>query len=226
MWCYRHNSNNDDIRCEVRDVKTEIELIRQSTEESIQELRETVSVFEEMLVEKEDAVEKLKSKIEYLSQTSINIMPQTQNIEPTSPIRTFKSLKEVALVVETEMSDRLILNGVRKEMEDSPFEDTTKVYSAFKILHDEFYDMFSGRISMKKVDKALKASGLKYNAHIDDRNQVYKIYKGRKADMNRHIKIGVSREGRYLFRLHFEWDIEERKIVIHHAGRHLKTTKS
>ncbi|KJU82044.1 hypothetical protein MBAV_005763, partial [Candidatus Magnetobacterium bavaricum] len=117
------------------------------------------------------------------------------------------------------MSDRIILNGARKELEDSPFEDTARVYPAFNVLHNEFYYMFSGHMSMKKVDKALKAAGLKYNAHIDERNEVYKIYKGRKADMNRHIKIGVSRESRYLFRLHFEWDSEEKKVVVHHAGR-------
>ncbi|KJU83289.1 hypothetical protein MBAV_004518 [Candidatus Magnetobacterium bavaricum] len=221
-----NNSKNDDIRSDVLDVKTEVQLIRRSTEESIKELRDTVSVFEELLSEKEDEVQKLASKIEYLSQISANIRLQTQNIEPTSSVRTFKSLKEVATVVEAEMSDRIILNGARKELEDSPFEDTVKVYSAFNILYNEFYYMFNGNMSMKKVDKALKAAGLKYNAHMDERNEVYKIYKGRKADMNRHIKIGVNRESRYLFRLHFEWDSEEKKVVVHHAGRHLKTTKS
>ena len=48
-------------------------------------------------------------------------------------------------------------------------------------------------------------------------------YKGRKADYNKHLKIGTSRRPERTFRIHFEWDDEDNKIVIHHAGRHLTT---
>ena len=52
-------------------------------------------------------------------------------------------------------------------------------------------------------------------------------YKERDADMNKHLKLGSSsHDPQYHFRIHFEWDEDDEMIVVHHAGKHLVTTKS
>jgi hypothetical protein len=39
--------------------------------------------------------------------------------------------------------------------------------------------------------------------------------------MMRHLKIGVKPSRHETIRVHFEWLLEEKKIIIGHCGRHL-----
>ena len=52
-----------------------------------------------------------------------------------------------------------------------------------------------------------------------------KTYKGRKADLGKHIRIGSSYNKERCFNVHFEVDRDDGAIVIHHAGAHLKTSR-
>lgn len=49
------------------------------------------------------------------------------------------------------------------------------------------------------------------------------MYEGRRVDISRHIKLGRAFDPRYTLRLHFHWDDDRAKIVVHHAGEHLPT---
>ena len=51
-----------------------------------------------------------------------------------------------------------------------------------------------------------------------------RTYKGRSVDIGRHFKLGTAWDPKLTMRIHFHWDEQDRQIVIHHAGEHLKTT--
>ena len=51
-------------------------------------------------------------------------------------------------------------------------------------------------------------------------------YEGQRVDISKHIKLGRAFDPRYTLRLHFHWDAERAKIVVHHAGEHLPTLSS
>ena len=54
------------------------------------------------------------------------------------------------------------------------------------------------------------------------RHEVYKRkYNGKAASFDKHICLGTSRDAQNCFRLHFEFCVEQQKIVVHHAGKHL-----
>ena len=46
-------------------------------------------------------------------------------------------------------------------------------------------------------------------------------YRGKRVEMFRHLKIGVSDDPGKTIRVHFHWDADNRFIVIGHCGRHL-----
>ncbi len=46
-------------------------------------------------------------------------------------------------------------------------------------------------------------------------------YRGKRVEMFRHLKIGVSDDPEKTIRVHFHWDDDNRKIVIGHCGKHL-----
>jgi HIRAN domain len=47
------------------------------------------------------------------------------------------------------------------------------------------------------------------------------VYKGKKIEMMKHLKIGVKESKAETLRVHFDWDTERRVIVIGHCGKHL-----
>jgi len=66
-----------------------------------------------------------------------------------------------------------------------------------------------------------KMSSVTMGQYADNRK-----YKGRSADINRHFCLGNARDPIRTLRIHFDWDDEDKLLVIHHAGKHLETTQS
>ena len=77
----------------------------------------------------------------------------------------------------------------------------------------------------------LKKEGIEYkggtSAVTQGMSNDYKLdYKGKSVDIGRHLCIGTARNPELTLRVHFHWDEEDKKLVIHHAGRHLDTRSS
>ncbi|WP_415905572.1 hypothetical protein ACMXYW_05915 [Neptuniibacter sp. QD48_55] len=109
---------------------------------------------------------------------------------------------------------------------DSQFKDIKKVVKALDLLGHDFFQVFSYGLRMDKAKAAAQAANIEFKPSMSDvsmgKHSIYdRKYKEGKADFNRHLCIGNSRTPERCFRLHFEWDEEEQKIVIHHAGNHL-----
>ncbi len=189
------------------------------------ELRKELSDMAQLISFKEEELQSWQSTCSSLKYNLENMSVMTST-KPEIAIKCLASLKDVADYVETNMSDRIVLNGSKKSFIDCGFKDVSKALTAFDILYNQFYRMFTGDISIDDVRDVLLKNGIDYNPFLDDRSKYEKFYNGRLADMNKHLKIGKSRNPLYLLRVHFEFDSDEQKIVIHHAGRHLPTTMS
>lgn len=188
---------------------------------------ENVQLYD-LLQEAEDETERLRQKCEGLEHHLNRKTGSLVEVDDEPP-RQFDSLEDVAQAVEAEMADSILLTkNARKSMADSPYNSPANVYEAFRVLHEFFPVMFSGNLPMKTVNEELEKHGIEYSPHMSDTTMSVSHdydarYKGRKADFNKHLKIGTSRKPERAFRIHFEWDEDEKKIVIHHAGRHLET---
>ena len=86
--------------------------------------------------------------------------------------------------------------------------------------------------SLKEVKEMLQAIPASYAGGMSDitkgkTDQAYfRLYEGQRVDISRHIKLGRTFDPRYTLRLHFHWDAERAKVVVHHAGEHLPTLSS
>jgi hypothetical protein len=119
-----------------------------------------------------------------------------------------------------------------RSADDSPFRDTKKIQQCLNVLADDYYRVYHKNKSIQlaeavdagrpyqiefKGDTAATTKGL---------HDTYKRnYKGARVDIGKHLGIGNTGSPERCFRLHFHWDNEDQQIVIHHAGRHLPTSK-
>jgi hypothetical protein len=51
-------------------------------------------------------------------------------------------------------------------------------------------------------------------------------YNGSKIDIGKHIGYGGSRNPERCIRIHYHWDKEIEKLILHHVGDHLPTQSS
>lgn len=150
------------------------------------------------------------------------------------PGRQITSLADVIEGIEAELAERLLLtNRGRKSLRGSPFLDVEAAWSAFELLHDYFQPMFDGRISLEEVLMEGREREVEYEPHMAETTlgkypDYDAQYKGRAADFHKHLKVGhkSSRDPERCMRIHFEWDEDDRLIVIHHAGRHPENSLS
>lgn len=181
---------------------------------------EYVSLFEEELLKAEEGFEKYKEFTE------------------KNKFDGYKRLAEAEVYVVCDKEDlnnyilkrwgqRLFLTspGVNSLLESS-YMDIKKLIKVFDVLAYEFYANYKYDAGLDSAISELKLMNSsfkpKLSASSKSNNTVFNTnYKGRKADFDRHICLGNSKNKERCFRLHFEWDEEDDLIVIHHAGNHL-----
>jgi len=227
------------LQKEAKDGRVEKDLLKLYEEENTRLLAENGNVKNEnaglfrQLEAAEADVDRLTRKCDGL-QAHLNARHAATPVDEDTevPAREFDSLAEVTQAVTTEMAQRIVLtNRAEKSMRDSPFKQPNQVYEAFCILDGLFHDLFIKKHGMDKVEKALKEAGLEYAPHMDEKtlgmfDDYTGQYKGRKADFHRHLKIGTSRNPERSFRIHFEWDEDDKKIAVHYAGKHPTNQKT
>lgn len=118
-----------------------------------------------------------------------------------------------------------------KSMRDSVYRNHTRFRKCLSLMATQLYDHYNDRaIRLNDVLKNFKQelidfkptmSPVTMGMYADDRR-----YKGKPADMNKHFCLGNARDPVRTLRIHFEWDADEKLLVIHHAGKHLETTQS
>lgn len=140
-----------------------------------------------------------------------------------------RSLDELGEMASNSFEDRLIItNHTRKTLKSSPFLDVERAWGAFKVLANEFHAAFSGELQMQDAIDQLRELPGQYAANQSEitagKNSGYeRSHNGRKYSLVKHIVLGRARDPQHCFRLYFEWEPEERKIIVLHAGEHLDT---
>lgn len=118
-----------------------------------------------------------------------------------------------------------------KSLRDSVYRDHEKFRACLSLMATKLYDHYSeksGRLhdvlehfKQESIDFEPKMSPVTMGMYADNRQ-----YKGKPANMNRHFRLGRARDPSRTLRIHFDWDPDEKLLVIHHAGKHLETTQS
>lgn len=142
-----------------------------------------------------------------------------------------RTIKDVALDFAMRHNNKLIFTpGCERVMRTSMFSDLTAFGKVLQVLIDGFYPMLADHSrSLKDVEAMLAAIPASYAGGMSEitkgkhEQHYFRLYEGEKVDISRHIKLGRAFDPRYTLRLHFHWDAQRAKLVVHHAGEHLPT---
>lgn len=118
-----------------------------------------------------------------------------------------------------------------KSMRDSIYRDYGKFRACLSLMATRLYEHYSTKtlrlhevledFKLEHIDFEPKMSSVTMGMFADDRK-----YNGKPANMNRHFCLGNARDPARTLRIHFDWDADDKVLVIHHAGKHLETTQS
>lgn len=118
-----------------------------------------------------------------------------------------------------------------KSLRDSVYRDHGKFRACLSLMATKLYDHYSEKVGrlhdvlehfkLESIDFEPKMSPVTMGMYADNRK-----YKGKPANMNRHFCLGNARDPSRTLRIHFDWDADDKVLVIHHAGKHLETTQS
>lgn len=150
---------------------------------------------------------------------------------PKDPIAP-RSLESILKSSIEQSKGRLVATqAALKSVVNSHYQNFDKVEQCLKVLSEYFYKVYANgdKIRLEDAIEEGKKYQIEFKGDSSDitkgKFQSYyeRRYMGRKVDIGKHLGIGNSRNPERCFRLHFHWDKQEQKIVIHHAGRHLPT---
>jgi hypothetical protein len=157
------------------------------------------------------------------------VLPET---EESGKDASLDWVSEVAELADDSDGKLVITPAAKKSLENSQYKDRRRAVESIALFLTEFYPVFFGDRSIEDAKAVLNERGIKYRGGMADVTQgalkdVYKakVYKGRKADLGRHFRIGNSWNKERCFSVHFEVDKEDAALVIHHAGEHLRTSR-
>ena len=134
----------------------------------------------------------------------------------------------VEQMVATSRGRLAITSAGLRSAQSSPYRDFGKVRRCLEILREEYFQVYGPDKSLQLG--AAIAAGRPYQidfkgdtaATTKGKHATYqRRYRNKVVDIGKHLGIGDSGAPERCFRLHFHWDEASRKIVIHHAGRHL-----
>ncbi|MCC6598600.1 MAG: hypothetical protein IT559_07415 [Alphaproteobacteria bacterium] len=123
-----------------------------------------------------------------------------------------------------------------KETEASLYNDPDLIYDAIKLLEKEYREQrTSGNLPQDEKDRLRNAyiereralglvctsAQIRHSDHIALKHQV--VFDGRKYDLNHHLKKGKNKDPRYTLRVYFNWDKDDRRVLVGHMPGHLPT---
>lgn len=149
------------------------------------------------------------------------------NIVQKPSVYVITSKEDLVKYVDDRWNEELIFTSHAEDsLLKSPYKDIKKLVAVIDILAENFYDCLEHGSRMEDSIKKLEFYNSEFKPMLSDkakgRHEIYKRqYNGRTANFDKHICLGSSRDPKNCFRLHFEFCNDQRKIVVHHAGKHL-----
>lgn len=144
-----------------------------------------------------------------------------------------KSMEDLIPEVQTSYSDELIITKAGlSSMRKAAYNNIPLARKCFHYLANDIRDVFLQKVRLVDVATKMEQDNIAYIGGTSDTTQgrfsdYQALYKGKNADLGKHLRVGNSRVNKStVLRIHFDWDSDDQKVVIHHAGNHLRTTKS
>lgn len=179
-------------------------------------------IVNQQLDEKIEEVEHLNKRI-----YSSNALGKVSEKDVKPEVYVVTSNNDLVEYIEKRWAGTILLtNHAVDSILESPFRDLRKIIASFDILGEEFYQCFAYDQRLHDATKALAEINVEFKPQISEkakgRHNIYKRpYRNRTANFDKHLCLGTSRDAAHCYRIHFEYCSEEKKIVIHHAGKHL-----
>lgn len=172
-------------------------------------------------------VENLELSLSHVSRTAITEIPEYIK-DVTDSISKYTTPKESLFLVSKLFPDRLVVLDSAWDSADES-EDFQDKKPVFKLLWKLSTDYWEARADGKSDTEARKVFGRDEFSSNEGESGSKKVtqesrtffYKGKHIEMMKHLKHGYKRSDAKTIRIHFEWDFEDKKIVIGHCGPHL-----
>lgn len=173
-------------------------------------------------------IENLELSLSHVNQTTtVEIPDYLQNI--LDSISKHMTPKESLSLVSNLFAERIIiLDTAWKSSNDSDeFRERKKVFELLWKLSTDYWTILAdgkGDSEARKVfGKNEYASNEGEIAGSNKRARLSRTfeYKGENIEMMKHLKHGVKDSASETIRIHFEWDADDKKIVIGYCGPHL-----
>ena len=208
------DADNKHWREECEDLKSE----NSNLDSKVGELRYLMGAADERADAAEEETELLKDSSKKLEDVSVGLA---------------SDLKDLLKILEALCSSKvIILPEAWKSAEDFHGEDLDEYWEILKSVPDDLWDIYfgdkdyGGRIddeyhSRTGYDHAMTEKKLtKANSKLAQQRK--RMYNGRDYEIMRHIK-GKDTNPKFMFRLYYDVDWDEKKIVIGHCGEHMDT---
>ena len=204
---------NEELRRDNQDYEALLEI----AEEELNQVRDERDAVKE-------EVWRLKNRVEYLERQDTR-GPVAEDEIPDA----FDDLERWAA---RHLAGKVTLTGrAIRAAKGSPFEEARLAYRALLILRDYYVPMRrEGGLDLKEAyRKALEKEALQEQptfagTRSGEHGDVYFVrHKGRRRELDLHLKGSDSRDPRFGFRLYFFWDNENEEVVVGSLPNHLRT---
>jgi hypothetical protein len=205
-------------------------------EKKVASAENTASENETLFLQVDDENRQLRYQIDGLElslshvnkTTTIEIPTYIQNI--LDSISKYMTPKESLVLVSNLFSDRIVvLNDAWESVDNSnDFREKKKAFELLWKLSTQYWETLA---SGKGDTEARKVFGRnEYASNEGDmagnikatRDARTFTYKCKDIEMMKHLKCGRADSSTETIRIHFEWDSEDKKIIIGHCGPHLR----
>ena len=142
-----------------------------------------------------------------------------------------ENVSDAVKYAEDMFPDRLLLKtNSKSQVRDNPFEKPEDVWEALKWLATSYRDARAGVSSVPDFDLSVRETcGWQYKSdqHETTRNKYREWYTTKTNNKTywllEHIGTGASKDARHTIRIAFDWDKDEKLVVVGYIGQHQRT---
>lgn len=153
--------------------------------------------------------------------------------QAAAPSRSKPSLIMLGEIERAYPTQLKVTSAAWRSLDESPYDDLPKLRRALEFMAVTLHGMLAGQ-GGKPEDVVQQASDLQITyapnsaPHTMGRykDQYVRTYHGEQVKIGAHIGLGNARDPAKTLRIHYHFDDVEKKLVLHHIGKHLPTLSS
>ncbi len=215
----RLENENETLRSENRTLANDVQFLRADKSD----IERNVEALQSRLTARENDAETWRLAYEEESR----IPRMTVKDVPTR----IENVSDAVRYAEDMFPDRLLLKtNSKSQVRDNPFEKPEDVWEALKWLATSYRDARAGVSSVPDFDLSVReACGWQYKSdqHETTRNKYREWYTTKTNNKTywllEHIGTGASKDARHTIRVAFDWDKDEKLVVVGYIGQHQRT---